>query len=95
MAWTTLKAQAEQWQGKREVEGIFLADDGYLLEKFPGEAAQFSQNITYIKKFSERNETRHVSLMLAPTSIEFYQDKLPLFAETASQKKWLEKARNS
>lgn len=92
VTWTTIKAKTEQWQGKREVNGIYLADDQYLLEKFTGEASAFSQNLTYIKEFAEKNTRQQVSLLLAPTSIEFYQDKLPVFAETASQKKRIEEA---
>lgn len=92
IGWTTLKAKAEQWQGKHEANGIFMAKDDFLLEKFTGADQAFTQNLQYMKDFSEKNQARRVSLILAPTSVEFYKEKLPLFAEAASQKKALEKA---
>lgn len=85
IGWTTLKAKAEQWQGKRETNGVFLAKDGFLLEKFKNEEGVFTRNLELIKDFAEKYRARNVSLMLVPTSIEYYKDKLPLFAQVASQ----------
>lgn len=92
IGWTTLKAKAEQWQGKRETNGVFIAKDGFLLEKFAKKEDTFTRNIEQIKEFSQKNKARKVSFMLVPTSVEFYKDKLPLFAKVASQKTALEKA---
>lgn len=85
VGWTTLKAKSEQWQGKHETNGIFIAKDQFLLEKFTGENQAFSQNLSYIKEFAEKDKERKASILLAPTSIEFYKEKLPLFAEVSSQ----------
>lgn len=90
--WTTLKAKSEQWQGKHETKGIFIAKDRFLLEKFTGENQAFSQNLSYIKDFADKDKARKVSFLLAPTSIEFYKEKLPLFAEVSSQQPVLREA---
>ena len=92
IGWITLKAKAEQWQGKHEANGIFIAKDGFLLEKFTGEDGKFIQNMELVKDFSQKNDARRVSLMLVPTSVEFYKEKLPLFAKVTSQETVLEKA---
>lgn len=92
IGWTMLKAKSEQWQGKRETNGVFIAKEGYLLGKFTNEEEAFTRNIEHLQDFSQKNHERRVSLMLVPTSIEFHKEKLPLFAKVASQKDVLETA---
>lgn len=91
IGWTTLKAKAEYWQGKREANGVFIGEDSRLLEDFSSDENMLLQNLDYLNGFAKK-EGRKVSLMLVPTSIELYKDKLPLFAEAASQKSITEKA---
>lgn len=51
-------------------------------------------NIELVNEFSQKNIDRRVSLLLVPTSVELHQDKLPLYAEVASQKAVLRKVEN-
>ena len=86
IGWTALKAKADQWQGKHETNGVFIAKDGFLLDKFVNKDDALIRNLELIHTFSQMNKEHKVTLLLAPTSVEFYKDKLPLFAQAASQK---------
>lgn len=82
--WISIKAMAEQMILKKELNGIYIGDDGYLFEKYKKPDEQFERNLQYVAQFADG---RNVSLLLVPTSIEMYQERLPLFAPTYSQEK--------
>lgn len=94
IGWITLKAHVEQWLGKHETNGIFVTKDGFLLEKFTKEDDSLERNLELVMDFSKSTKGRKVSLMLVPTSVEFYKEKLPLFAQVASQEEVLETVEN-
>lgn len=78
----TLKTKAEILTGKEEINNIYIADDGYLIEaysapkqkeKIIGQFGKLYQNITTDAK-------NNISLMLVPTAVTVYNDKLPAAA---------------
>lgn len=81
-----LKAETEIALGKREINGIYIADDGYLIEKYktPANTEKIAGNF---KKFyrAVNRENCSVSLMLVPTASVIYQDKLPSFVPESEQ----------
>ena len=90
--WVKLKAMAERASLKKENNGVFFGDDGFLIEPFEKPSAQFDKNLTYVKQFAAYAKGIQSYVLLAPTSIAFYEDRLPLFAQTANERDALEMA---
>lgn len=81
-----LKTRTEIAVGKREINQVYIAEDGYLIEKY--KKPENTEKIAGIfKAFGEKEEIAgaELHLMLVPTAGFIYQDKLPAFAETNSQ----------
>ncbi|RGY97818.1 DHHW family protein [Clostridium sp. AM58-1XD] len=79
-----VKAETEIALGKREINGIYIADDGYLIEEY--KAPKNTEKITgNFGKFFKAVDSADVSLMLVPTAVTIYADKLPAFAPVRSQ----------
>ncbi|MFD1928002.1 DHHW family protein [Sporosarcina siberiensis] len=83
--WTGLKASAEKTTLKQENNGVYFGKDGYLLERFESPGEQLMKNIISISTFTKATNEASSYLMVVPTSIEMYPEKLPLFAQTDSQ----------
>lgn len=81
-----LKAETEIALGKREINGIYIADDGYLIEAYK-KPENTEKIIGNFKKFygAVDQKKTEVSLMLVPTASVIYKDKLPLFAQERDQ----------
>ncbi len=81
-----IKAEAEIAAGKREINGIYIADDGYLIEAY--KAPKNTEKIVgNFQKFYEavKDEDVSVSLLLVPTASVIYAEKLPSFAQEPDQ----------
>lgn len=83
--WVKLKAMAERASLKKENNGVFFGKDGFLIESFEKTGDQFDKNIDYVKNFAAYAKGIQSYVLLAPTAVAFYEDKLPLFAQTASE----------
>lgn len=70
--------------GKREMNGVYFADDDYYIEKY--NAPQNTDKILdTFNKFKEKTDGAQVYLCLAPTAITVYEDKLPDIIPEISQ----------
>lgn len=81
-----LKTEAEMAGGRREINHIYVAGDDYLIE--PYAKPQNTERITdTLVRFYEKikQENVDVSLMLVPTAVTIYQDKLPAYAPPSDQ----------
>lgn len=75
----SIKAISEYTIRKKENNGVYLGKNGYLIEKFPSiKTEQVERNINYINSFADKYNT---SVLLAPTSLELYSDKVPKYAQ--------------
>ena len=84
--WVQLKAMTERASLKQENNGVFFGKDGYLIEPFEKPGEQFDKNLGYVKKFAAAAKGIQSYVLLAPTAIGLYEDKLPLFAQTSSER---------
>lgn len=83
-AFMELKAETEIFFGKRKINGVYIAKDGYLIEEYA--APENTEKIAArLAKFSESVERAEVSLMLVPTAVTVYEEKLPALAPIRSQ----------
>ncbi len=87
-----LKTRIEITLGRREINQVFIGRDGYLIEKYqkPVNTEQISRTL---KTFGEKEELtgKELHLMLVPTAIYTYKNKLPEFAPAADQMETAEK----
>lgn len=82
----SLKSSAEITAGKRKINQVYIADDGYLIEDY--QKPQNTEQIAgFFKAFGEKEEISQadIRLMLVPTASYIYQDKLPPFAPVKNQ----------
>ena len=78
--WVRVKAEIEKITGKKENDGVYFADDGYLIEKPAQLNTQLIDNtIESFKKFDSLGKY-DVSFTLIPTAYEILKDKLPKYA---------------
>lgn len=101
--WVGGKTIAEIGLLKKESGGVYLAKDGYLIERFDqlerdeqtGQT-RYEQNLNFIKTFAESmkaNANIEVRTMLVPTAGYVLSDKLPPFAPELSQDDLIEQAK--
>jgi hypothetical protein len=91
--WTGLKAQTERVLVKQENNGIYFGKSGYLLEEFEKPGEQFHKNLNSIQTFTNKAKDITSYLLLAPTSVEIYKEKLPLHASSYSEKEIIDMAK--
>ncbi|WP_186671982.1 DHHW family protein [Sporosarcina sp. BP05] len=91
--WVKLKAMSEWASLKQENNGVFFGKDGFLIEPFEKPGVQFDKNMEYMKRFAANANGIQSYVLLAPTSIALYEDKLPLFAQTSSERDAFETAK--
>lgn len=91
-SWIGFKTAAEKVQLKKEINGVFLGKDGYLIEAFYPEdmdPALSEKNLDTLTAFALRQEELlgegHVKILLAPTASEILTEKLPASAAPFSQ----------
>ena len=83
-AFMTVKTETEILLGKREINGIFIAKDGSLIEEYR-RPVNTDRVIRQMGKFSaavlsrtqEENRALNVTLMLVPTASEILREQLP------------------
>lgn len=85
--WVRTAAKMEQLIGKKEINGVYIGKDGYLLEKFDAstyDPAQIRENIGFLSRFLNESVQRYgkerVSCMILPDKAGAMPDKLPAYA---------------
>lgn len=77
--WISLKTAVKQLSGNREINGVYLGKDGYLIEQWlPSDVDEerLKDNTENISAFAEA-VGRKTSVMVVPTAGLILQDKLP------------------
>ncbi len=78
--WTGFKSDLLRLTGSREIGGVYLAKDGYLIEKWLPEDFDrqlLAANTETVSSFAALHPEQKVSLMLVPTAGMILGDKLP------------------
>ncbi len=89
-SFVTLKTLfAEKIMGNKLVNGIYICDNDMYIEDY-AKPQNTDRIIATFNKFSKNLEGRVVDLMLVPTGIEIYGDRLPRFASPLSQLKTMD-----
>lgn len=94
--WVTLKTITDRISGKTESNGVYFADDNYLIEAHKSlPAKQAKANITALKMLSDTLAEQNIAVrvMLVPTASCILSEKLPPFAPNANQHSVIEYAK--
>lgn len=91
-AWIGLKTRAERLLGKTDINGVYFAEDGYLVTKTESSTTDHEQeekNIArlreFVKKYRESLGEGHIHAMIVPTAAYTLADKLPPFTSEYDQ----------
>lgn len=88
---TNVKINMDKLLGKKESNGVFLGEDGYLVENFtkPNEKA-VKENLQAINNFSTRYKNIKQYMLISPTAVSILKDKLPMDAPVIDQEAYLQ-----
>ncbi|HCL03187.1 MAG TPA: hypothetical protein DHW61_12400, partial [Lachnoclostridium phytofermentans] len=96
--WIGIKTRAELAMLKKDMNGVYIGKDGYLIEKVEDsdlDMEQLSRNekrlYAFISKYKEQLGEEHVFAMIAPTAFEVLKDKLPPYASGFDQGAFLDR----
>lgn len=81
--WISLHTGLELLQGRRQVNGVYIAEDRMLEIAEPVELSSLDESIEAIRGLSEAIGNVHV--MLVPTAAQIYSDMLPKDADVLDQ----------
>ena len=82
-----LKTSVLKGIGQTKISDLYLGEDGYLLEEYTVTPECTTIPIDVLNRFNDNlPENTNMSLMLVPTSVEIYSEKLPKYATNTSQK---------
>ena len=82
-----LKTSVLKGIGQTKISDLYLGEDGYLLEEYTVTPESTTIPIDVLNRFNDNlPENTNMSLMLVPTSVEIYSEKLPKYATNTSQK---------
>lgn len=80
------KTNVLKFLGQNKFNGIYLGDEGYMLEEYNILPETSSIPIDTLNTFYSNLKDANVEIMLVPTSLEIYSEYLPKYAEVTSQK---------
>lgn len=93
-----IKTDLQILSGNKDINGVYLAKDNYLIEKHLPEdfdEDRFNKNINSINKFAEKNQDKNIDVMIVPTAELILKDKLPKNADTYNQNEALDKIKTN
>lgn len=93
--WIGLKTAAELAMGKKDINGVYICRDDYLIEMHDDidEDKAYSnadRMLSFLNKEAEVLGKEHVTMMIVPTAVTILKDKLPDFAMTFDQNGYID-----
>ncbi len=86
-AWISLKLRFDKLTGKKESNGVYLCDDGYLMEIPTQPDAELAQrNVDAINAFAARHSDLNIMMTVVPNAFYVKSDLLPNNAPTRDQR---------
>ena len=83
----SIMTETERLSGRKEINGVYLAQDGSLIEVYDA-PVNTQKQIAQFTKLAENVENADCYLMLVPTAVSIYADKLPENAPDAEAQAW-------
>lgn len=86
-----LKASMDRLEGQKEINGVYIGKDGYLMEGFKKASEESLDNKVHaLNAFSQKYPKLKTSIMLVPNKVEIYRHFLPKNVPVDSQKEYIE-----
>ena len=85
--WISLNLKRSSFFGQKEASGVYLCDDGYLIQA-PGEpnAENLERNIQAINRFGGAHADLKITMAIVPNAATVHWDKLPANAPVRDQR---------
>lgn len=83
-----IKTETQLLMGNKDINGVYIAQDDYLIEKHLEKDfnyAQLNQNIKSVNSFTSSYKDKNISVMVVPTAGLILKDKLPKYAPIFNQ----------
>lgn len=85
-----IKSSVEKLIGKKENNNVYICDDKYLISKFnKPNKEDINEKLKAINTFIKVNSKLSNYIMIVPTKIKTLEDKLPFFAPSYDQLKYI------
>ena len=92
---TDIKIHTDELLGKRESHQVFLCKDNYLIEDFTKPDEKYvKENLKSINNFANKYKSINQYMLISPTAISIFKDKLPFDAPVIDQEKYLKSYEN-
>lgn len=91
--WISAKSDLMRLTGAKEVNGVYLGEEGYLIEKWlPQEIdmEQLEENITVLNTYAKMYPKQKISVMIVPTAGAILHEKMPENAPYIKQDRLME-----
>lgn len=93
--WIQVKTLCEIFVGKKDVNGVYLCKDDYLIETqtaIDEEKAYDNADrmVSFLNEKTQQFGAGHVALMIVPTAVVTLKDKLPKHAQTFDQNQYID-----
>ena len=94
--WITLKATTDRLMGKVEENGVYLGQNGYLMEGFNAPPqTQYDATVNAMTSFAQKHPDLKQYALIAPNSVNILKSKLPAFAPADDQNPWIDNLKDS
>lgn len=81
--WISLKVKTDQIMLKKDINGVYIGKDNYLLEKHNKndiETEQLQLNINRLTQMCDKYKDKNIRIMMVPSAAAILSEKLPDFA---------------
>ena len=93
-AWIAVKSTADRLLGRTEANNIFLGKDGYLIQNFTEpDRTNYRETVMTLRDFAVRHANLSMYVLVAPSALTVYADKLPLNAIHGNESAYLDRLR--
>lgn len=86
-----IRMNAMRYLGLRESNGVFYAKDGSLIETYEGyDEALMKTTVEALNAFEARYDFEHFYVLVVPTAVSVYPEKLPDHADVSNEEAYIE-----
>lgn len=92
------KTQIQILAGNKDINGVYLSEDNYLIEKKLDnevDREKILENINKINEFINSNKDKNIQIMIIPTASLILKEKLPKYANVYNQNEVLDMIKNN
>ncbi|WP_251862549.1 DHHW family protein [Clostridium sp. Marseille-Q2269] len=88
--WINIKSSTEKLMGKKENNDVYIGHDDYLIDKFKKpDQEDVDEKIKAVNTFVKNNSSLSNYIMIVPTKIKVLEDRLPKFAPSYDEVKYI------